>query len=339
MNRPRGRRVENVSLDVIEKWEDIDDIVTPIKRVFGLFFLTMAIIGNGIIFYSMLRRSSTRTLANLFLINIIATDLVYSLANLVGISSLLGGNDNKCFHGSYLRYVRYLLYSVSMLSLTALNVERYFIVNNPVFAKTHSTKRFKTILLIVIWVVSILLPLPLIFYCHGIRRKEGFNLKVYAAVQTLILYVIPVIVVITTAVLIQRSLNRRIDENELELGVGASAQTTTRANQKAMRLLVAIATLFILCWTPMQFIILRPSFSRGLSYEGEKLVSTIAGCTRVFSLSFPAFCPILYLVFSTPIRKATHSACWVSMKTSLAPKRSVYKLRVAKHSRTSQDFL
>ena len=297
-----------MSLEIYEKWEYIEDIVSPVKRSFGLFFLTLAVIGNGIIFYSMLRFPSTRTLVNLFLINIIATDLMYSLATFVGLSSLLDRDYDKCFHGSYLRYVRYLLYSTSMLSLTVLSVERYLIVNNPIFAKTHSTKRFKTIVLIVIWVVSVLLPMPLVFYCHGIRKREGFSLKAYAAVQTLILYVIPVIVVITTTVLIYKSLNQRIKENE-SVKVDASKQVTKRANRKAMRLLVAIAILLILCWTPMQFTILRPFFTRLASFEGKKLFIIMRGCVQIFSLSFPAFCPILYLIFSTQIRKATYSAC------------------------------
>lgn len=273
----------------------------PMFYTFAYASLILALLGNGLIIIIVACDRQSRSMANLFLFNISIADVLYAAVNIAGESLYLSMEDtpqkivdNACLLRSLTSF-RFLTYSVSMLSLVALSVERYHAVCKPLTAYTNAANIniFKIGIFVFIWVMSVAMSVPV-----GLCKFEG-NVKAFAISLVVLLHTIPLIIIVVTNTIILVSVRSRVGPGEnREVGEG-------RARRKLTTLLIIMVITFIMFWSPYQFFFLHTIFAaksrpHPVYYFKMLIVQRAANVLAYFN---PTLNPFLYIFYSKNFRQ------------------------------------
>ncbi|XP_066273532.1 orexin/Hypocretin receptor type 1-like isoform X1 [Branchiostoma lanceolatum] len=126
-----------------------------------LVFL-LALIGNGLVCFVVIRNSHMRTVTNYFIANLSAGDLLVTIICLpptlvVDIMETWFFGETMC---KIIPYLQMVSVSVSVLTLCAIAVERWYAIVHPL--KFKSTNARARTIICLIWVVSLSIMAPLI---------------------------------------------------------------------------------------------------------------------------------------------------------------------------------
>ncbi|XP_035698696.1 orexin receptor type 1-like [Branchiostoma floridae] len=126
-----------------------------------LVFL-LALIGNGLVCFVVIRNSHMRTVTNYFIANLSAGDLLVTIICLpptlvVDIMETWFFGETMC---KIIPYLQMVSVSVSVLTLCAIAVERWYAIVHPL--KFKSTNARARTIICLIWVVSLSIMTPLI---------------------------------------------------------------------------------------------------------------------------------------------------------------------------------
>lgn len=162
-------------------------VIATLLFVFGLA-------GNGLIVYGYARFRQLRTLTNYFVLNLAIADLLLIAGLAAWIIEDIRGSPNERVLKAFMINIDVLCFSASMLSMTAVSMDRYFAVTNPLqyeYIITRSRARKATI---IIWAYS------LIMFGIGLIRslvdeKVNFD-KIFITTLTVTSFVIPATIMI-----------------------------------------------------------------------------------------------------------------------------------------------
>ena len=218
----------------------------------------VSVIGNVLAITSFLKRKVLRTSTNYYITSMAVSDLLFVVTDgaLYASSSLSSFVISLTSFGCKLgRYCPYVSYSVSILSLVLITVDRFIATVFPMKV-TMITRRARMFFILLTWLVPTGLLVPLLYSAKVSEESDGpyicgtgtsgLTNSIYNILGVALYYCVPFITIIILSSLIMKSLRRA---NPVIEGNG---QTNARQkqNQRIMRLLISIDVLFFICWTP-----------------------------------------------------------------------------------------
>lgn len=231
---------------------DITDITNFSSHLLPPFYIAIFIVsmlGNGAVLWILFKFEKLNTVTNIFLINLVASDLVFTLGmpfRAVYHSSewSFGQVGCKLMNGTY-----YLGFYSSVLFLTLMTFDRYLAVVHAVASAKWRQSCYAYISASIVWIVSALMSVEIFLYydlnpdpLQGLICTEMGDPKhkiIGTYFQVALFFIFPLVVVLYCYI--------RIGLRVLS--------TRMRSKQRPLKLIFAIVVLFFMCWTPYNVIL------------------------------------------------------------------------------------
>ena len=306
------------------------DLKIGLTTAYAVIFL-VALIGNSFGLFVVLKKSSSRSVTNLFIANMTVADLLltitimpFSVAFLYRDSLWIGGTLGSITCKAFF-YVMPVFISASVFTMMLISFDRFYAVFFPLKEKFFQKPK---VLSAIIWILSfgLMTPYVLMFQTHEIKpgvyhclqewpwappNDTGFTetykvLKSFHISVFVIVYALPLSITIIIYSLICRKLwLRKIPGNVTDTNLAAAE----KSKRKVVRLLVVICVVFAVCWFPVYvnhyFWYVRPDQIHKLPVRVQMLFNWIAHANSALN-------PCLYILLNEKFRKAffaTLSCC------------------------------
>lgn len=239
--------------------------IVAVEALVCAALILAALIGNSLVLWMVCKNKNLRTIPNHFIISLAFADIMMAvICQPPCLTVLVAG---KRTYGDFVcqlqGYVVAMLACVSLLTLTLVAVNRYFLIVRPKnYQKFFTTKRTR-LMILAIWVLSLLEPLPYLcsnhryvyhagkFFCFQVVEVDFFTLLGYVFV------VIPMIVLTFCYYKVfralkehnkrLRSMRRRGDDQSTEAKISVEEINVTKT-------LFLTVCGFVICWTPISIV-------------------------------------------------------------------------------------
>lgn len=282
----------------------ISTVITSIINGIALVFAT---VGNSIILTVVLRTTALQTCSNLFLGNLVLSDLlvgamVQPLFIIYKTGEILG--KYSCVAHALFSTCAWLCAGVSFLTLTAVNCERHIAIFAPLRYKTLVTSRSVIIISFFIWLLSLLLVSS---------RFYGFSSTAFYAVGCTII-VISLITFLVISVRIHRVVQRH--RKQIAVSHPSNLGSWQRQAREAghARNVAWVTSIFFACYLPTLIIMITYTI---VGYTVELKTVYLWSDALVFLNS--SFNPAIYCWRNKGIRKAVFKVLDLKRKASIQP--------------------
>lgn len=284
-------------MSLLSLQETLDPIFTTVE----FSALSIALIGNLLIVLTIFTNRKMRSMAHLFLLNVAIADLFFSALNIAGHATehLLHEQAlKKTFCTLYrpLISVRFVAYAVSMFCLTALSVERWYVVCSPLraqFSNAILVKKLKFSFLVLIWIVALALSSPM-----GLCKITVT--KTFAVFLALVLHITPLAVIIVVNIKMILSLKRN--------AVCEISAVNEGSRERIRKLLITLILSVVIFWSPYHCLFLYSVFAEPPSSPTLAIKLTIAfRVGNAVAYFNPLLNALLYYIFSKEFRKGLSS--------------------------------
>ncbi|KAJ8319142.1 hypothetical protein KUTeg_004233 [Tegillarca granosa] len=288
-----------------------------IKATVTAQVMLTAILGNTLIVMVVLWNKSLRTTTNFFIVNLAISDILVTVSctwvHLV--KDLTEGWILGVFFCKFNSFVQVVSTVTSILSMVLIACDRFFGI---VFAmKAHIIERRARNSLIFVWIISIAVGMPMLFFrklysrqwknhneqwCDDDWPSEHFHTyrRAYWTFITVVLFFLPIVVmggayfgIIKTLWTAQAPGERLAKDVNIQIKV----------KRKVVMMLVTILAVFGICWFPVQFSILYSEYKTEKSEKLEEWYEDFTFFAYFFALSNSAINPIIYTAFNENFRK------------------------------------
>ncbi|XP_058245829.1 probable C-C chemokine receptor type 3 [Hemibagrus wyckioides] len=229
---------------------DISNFSRHLLPPFYYAIFIISLLGNGLVLYILFKFEKINTVTNVFLINLVASDLIFTLGlpfQAVYHSSewSFGQVGCKVMNGTY-----HLGFYSSVLFLTLLTFDRYLAVVHAVAAVKWRQSCYAYFSAMVVWIVSGLTSLETFLNhdvtddivqgltCTDMGDPERKIMGTYS--QVALFFIFPLVVVLYCYIMIGLTV----------------LSTRMRSKQRPLKLIFVILVLFFMCWTPYNVILL-----------------------------------------------------------------------------------
>uniref|UniRef100_UPI00398E9732 growth hormone secretagogue receptor type 1-like n=1 Tax=Pristiophorus japonicus TaxID=55135 RepID=UPI00398E9732 len=309
--------------DYLGDYDDFPPNLFPIPTMIGItvtciLLALIGISGNVMTILIVTKFKDMRTTTNFYLSSMAFSDLFIFLCMPLDLYRLwlympwnFGAVLCKLFH-----YVSESCTYSTILSITALSVERYFAICFPLRAKVVVTKGRVKAVIFLLWSVAFLSAGP-IFVVVGVEHVNGTDPQLtneckateYAVKSGLlnimvwvssIFFFLPVFCLSILYSLIGRKLWRRKKE-----AIRPSISSREKNNKQTVKMLAVVVFAFVLCWLP--FHVGRYLFSKSSEVGTAEMSQISQDCNLVSMVLFylsAAINPILYNIMSRKYRVA-----------------------------------
>ncbi|XP_038051396.1 growth hormone secretagogue receptor type 1-like isoform X2 [Patiria miniata] len=306
--------------------------VIPFITVVGLLCL-VGIIGNLLTIVVILRNRILQTTSN-YLVSMAFSDLLILL--LTGPMEV--AYELKAWPWTYTRFMcrlRYFLIEActftSVLNITSFTTERYIAICHPIKAKSYVSHSRAIKIIVVIWIVSLGVSIPLFLgydtyeICPGIPEStvcsiptnEWNNIidRLYVVSATL-LFLIPMILItifysliarvlygVNVEVAVRRNSRRARNRNGINHNEKKKENSIERSRKQIVKMLALVAGCFASCWLPFHIIRILPNF---IPYENLPIIyfDVFYKISIVLMYTSATINPILYNIMSARFRQA-----------------------------------
>ncbi|XP_071115628.1 allatostatin-A receptor-like [Haliotis cracherodii] len=295
-------------------------IFTPETRIVPALFLiifVVGLIGNGLLVYIVVRHAAMRTVTNLYLVNLSVVDILFLVA-CVPLTSVAYGITDWPFGDGLCKFVNYTMgvcLAVSVMTLAATGLDRYYAIIHPVRSRTFRTSKRAMAIMLGIWVASVLIMVPRAFlyglselwHFHDMRmfcnRHQGAHdqiwivrRKVDSILMFLAMFLLPQVILSFCHCRIVRKLWTSVRPGSRPNDISLTA---LRARRKIAKIIFAITVAFGVGWLPIHIVRLHEDFIG----SGNKIIfkdrEVFALC---FSYGANAINPIIYCLLSGNFR-------------------------------------
>ncbi|KAF6035485.1 hypothetical protein EB796_006203 [Bugula neritina] len=289
--------------------------------VMALVFLT-AVTGNFLVPIVLLRERRLRTVTHIFLVNLTVADMLVALSTTW--VHLIDDFTSRWILGAFIckfsTLTQILAFTASVLTMTAMSLERFHGVVTPFIFINHK-KRKVLVAVGMIWVISLAVAMPSTIltevkvrewanhnevFCHTKWVTSSFtgnavHRKVYAVIVAFVLYGLPMLVmtVVYAAIILKIKL-RQPDMFELN---PKEQKRAHKKRRKVTAMLIVLLTVFTLCWLPFQCVMLYQEFH--YSGSGQEVTATLRAVQiycKYMAYANSAFNPLIIVCFSQKIR-------------------------------------
>ena len=330
--------------------------IKVVKTLAYSVVLLLSLVGNAFILAVLYRKRRLRTIINLFICNMSASDIVMELVVMPmrikdvflpqGQWLVTGALGSVLCKGASFVHTATLL--VSIITLLIIAVERFFSVVYPLKRQPIRTRKVCFLLIAFTWFLSAVSAAPNLYtlkltthnnkpMCYhtwepAFDSREGF--KVELATSLVLFTILPFIILssLYTAIIVALySPNRSLSL--------ASEERRRRAweNRRISLMLLAVVITFLLTWTPLNVYMYYAVFvTKVRPCELRKLLFA----ANFLSYTYPAINPLIYYVFNEHYKNGIQELlrcllpCKIAKTTERRPT-EVYNLRVTVASHLS----
>ena len=294
-----------------------------LTTAYAVIFL-VALIGNSFGLFVVLKKSSSRSVTNLFIANMTVADLLltitimpFSVAYLYRDPALWIGGTLGSITCKALFYVMPVFISASVFTMMLISFDRFYAVFFPLKEKFFQKPK---VLSAIIWILSFGLMTPYVlmfqtkeiqpgvYYCiqewpwappNDTGLTETYKvLKSFHICVFVIVYALPLsITIIIYSLICRKFWLRKIPGNVTDIKLAAEK----RLKRKVTRLLVITCVVFAVCWFPVYvnhyFWFVRPDQSHKLPLKVQLLFNWLAHANSALN-------PCLYILLNEKFRKA-----------------------------------
>lgn len=313
--------------DTIPSYDWLWDPVTwSWWEIMQAVFASLGIVGNLLVVTVLFQRRTMRKSADALIGALAAADLMTSLFMIphpkpkTVPDTPLGRLVCKVLLSSISVWVSIM---ASVLTLTAISIERYIAVVRPFYAKRYLTKRRTMIAVTLIWLCSFIINCqsfvvttvdPLTHNCI-VRYKSLIAQKIFGICVFLILFVFPTSIMLISQLLTARELQRQSKyfADDIRTDRSSPAYNLLRAKKRVVKLLLIVVSMYIICWAPdhLAFLafnlnLLDASFLYSPLYQGLVVLAFFNSCVN----------PIVYGVHYPEFRAALRATFWQSSSST-----------------------
>ncbi|XP_041354456.1 neuropeptide CCHamide-1 receptor-like [Gigantopelta aegis] len=241
-------------------------IIVPI--LFGIIFI-VGIVGNGTIIFTVLRNKVMRNLPNILIVSLSIGDLLLIFvsvpfsATLFTFTSWPYGNAMCKFNF----FMQTFSLGVSIFTLTALSIDRYFAIVDPMSKHTGNTVAKPVILVTITWLASMILAIPDgVFSQTTIMQKSNETgayvclryppkyYPEYPKIQTIIMFLvyfaIPLVTIGFYYLMMALILIKSGNTMPCEMKGAQNQQRQIAARKKVAKIVLSFVLIFFICWLP-----------------------------------------------------------------------------------------
>jgi hypothetical protein len=282
-----------------------------------IFLFLLAIFGNALALWILRTKPELRTLTHAFLTNLVVADLLLALLTpfeaVATFSAVYVFGDYGC---KIQRTSLYFFYAASILTLSAISLERYIALCYPM--KYDDFKERKTRIIVFIWLFSALIVIPHIylseertlngdtvcFQFHTTGKTRSPFFWGYFVPCFLLLYLVPLIIVGTA----YWKVGRKLIEHEQRLAVTSTVDLsmTVRTRNEVLRMMLIVVVIFIIQWTPFEIVEILDSAP--MTTKVINPISSYRVAVNMLAFSNAVFNPILFGFMSKPFREGFKEA-------------------------------
>ncbi|XP_033738998.1 orexin receptor type 1-like isoform X2 [Pecten maximus] len=316
---------------------------------------TVGLGGNFIVCYAVWKNKHLRTVTNYFLVNLACADFIvilvclpFTLVQDISQSWLFGLVMCKL-----VIYVQQVSVLVSVLTLTAISMERYMAICHPL---SFRVSKYKSILVIgMVWLLSMLVAVPnLVFLtlfpdniipsdigniwltaCMPADLKTEF---VYQLFLTVAYYLLPLFIMGFTYIRIAVCLWKSTLAGPATNNIASDSNAATLRNRKrTAKMLIMVVVLFSVCYLPVYMLnILR--YAGLMDKTPELTVSVITLTARFLCYFNSAINPVIYNFMSEKFKKEFRVVCWCCLQLNYRRnQRGTNASRTQNHSSEDQS--
>ena len=315
-----------VSHDFLEKYKrnrSVSDNIFNLLVTVYLLLIIVGTIGNSLVIYVVVNNSGMRTPRNFFIVNLAVSDLLLSLLTMP--FTLLEILQKYWTLGEILCKLICPLQSISIfvstLSITAIALDRYFLIMYPTKKILNTTR--VAITLVLIWVLSIIMVAPLVTYkelvhedlaipslgieyvafCNEQWNDESNGRFYYSLFALIFQYSIPIATISCAYSRIYWRLKKR---NIPKL----PTRQHTERRHKTNILIAAIAFIFAVSWLPLNVLNLsQDGFSMLDDEIHDETYAILFAVCHLISMSSACSNPLLYGWLNDNFRKEFGNLC------------------------------
>lgn len=273
--------------------------------LYGIIFF-LGTLGNVLVCYVVCSNRAMQTVTNLFITNLALSDILLCLViPFTPLYTFIGRWIFGRVVCHLVPYVQATSVYVSTLTLTAIAIDRFFVILYPLKQRMKLSTCMSV--LFGIWITAMLVTLPYGIYmrvdivngrevCEEDWPIESF--EIYFGVSTLLLqFVIPFCIIAYCYYRISRRLNERA-KSKPGTKSARKEEADREKKRRTNRMLIAMVTIFGICWFPLNFVnLLNDVGSLGIYFH---LVFFMAHCVAVSSTCYN---PFLYAWLNENFRK------------------------------------
>lgn len=318
-----GLFLDNIETEI---FLDLSGLNIFLIILYGITFIA-GILGNIFVIFVIIKFKSMRTLTNYFLVNLTVGDI---LVVLICIPVTLGSTVyKKWIYGEVLckltPFIQGSAVGVSVLSLLAISISRYYAIYKPLTAKIVFSTRNVRWMILGIWLISFASFSPLlavnsvktfpIFYVFETkiceenwgsqRDKNIFNMFVFCT-----LFVWPFILMMISYSVIGHTLwftdPNLMEERKECTKHQVKTNLILRQRRRTVKMLISVVTIFGICWLPYYTVNFWLDFHIEDTTKTEQttwVYTYIYPIVMILALSNSAMNPICYCFMSRGFRR------------------------------------
>ncbi|XP_021353887.1 orexin receptor type 2-like [Mizuhopecten yessoensis] len=338
-----------VSTETCRKY--IEDYIFPrplewaFIAVYGILFL-FGLIGNALVCYVICHSHHMQTVVNIFIFNLAVADFLVIFfclptTMLADITETWYFGDIMC---KIIPFLQTTSVSVSVLTLSAISVERYFAICQPL--KVRLTTRTIIKIIVAIWIAGMAASVPEVLFNrlwesvpgqvtkYLVHCRKDWSLVYDNNYQLFILvalYSIPICLMAFTYSVISRQLWKNDIPGTAETNHVCSRSGSTisgpesqlHSRRRAAKMLMTIVVIFAVCYLPVHILNLI-RFTDSFRGVDETIIINIALISHILCYVNSAINPVIYNFMSAKFRKEfrmtlTCCRCRRRQSSSLVP--------------------
>ncbi|XP_009982380.1 PREDICTED: prolactin-releasing peptide receptor-like [Tauraco erythrolophus] len=315
------------------------DLLLELKPLFIPLYATLVAVactGNLFLVLLIALTKKLHCTTNFLIGNLAAADFIMCLA-CVPLTASYAFEERGWLFGTFMCYFVTLMQAatvfVSVLSLTAIAIDRYVVVAYPI--RRRISRRSCICLVAGIWLLSIVASLPTSLHTHYLdlntighdmiiceefwKHEERARL-LYSCLMLLLSYMLPLLAVSVSFCAITYHLQRR----NVPGAACPRLDKWTQTKQKTFRVLTVSVVCFAICWLPLQVVNFIRDIDEEFTILDKRYVNVIQVSCHLMAMSSACYNPFIYASlhdkfwfhFSTYFYRKKKSSGVVSCKAS-----------------------
>ncbi|XP_068760271.1 beta-2 adrenergic receptor-like [Montipora capricornis] len=212
----------------------------------SIVLFVFGLAGNGMIVYGYFRFRRLRTRTNYFVLNLAIADLLLTVGLGAWIIEELRGNPSEKFLRAFMISIDILCFSASMLSMTAVSVDRFFAVTSPLKYNHKITRSRAHMATLLIWLYSLVMFVIGVSRYYVEQMESAAANKIFMTTLTVTCFVIPALIMVYAHVSVFRIalISKRETPDVMELTNGRSKEMskTVKLSFNTLVILVPMTT-------------------------------------------------------------------------------------------------